>query len=538
MGAVALSNRNPQMGLLPGISVGKTFSGNVVEGMPSMREEKMHGVSDSGPIKLWDHQAKAIPHLVAKDEFCLFFEPGTGKTATMIHGLRGIYNQGKQIRNTLIFAPLIVLRNWKKEFKLHSKISSDEILVLDQTGKKRTNVFSQKWKQSNGKGFIVITNYEAVQMRDLLDALRHWGPEILILDESHRVKSHESKRAKEILSLARLSKRRYLLTGTPILNSALDIFMQFRILERDRPLFDRATSLPIPGASFGDNFFAFRANYFMDVNAPWKHKINYFPKWEPRPTAHEELNKIIYRKSARVLKSECLDLPPLVRQTIEVDLSKEQLKLYDQMKKDYIAFLDDHAGRPKTVVAQLALTKALRLQQICSGYVKTDDGKEISLGDNPRDAALKELLEDLTPQHKVIVWAVFRHNYKQIEAVCQGLKLKYGLIVGELSAETKAKHMEAFANDPETRVMIANQSAGGIGINLTAASYSIFYSRNFSLESDIQAEARNYRGGSEIHEKITRIDLVAPKTIDALVLETLARKQKISDQILEWSDAL
>ena len=86
--------------------------------------------------------------------------------------------------------------------------------------------------------------------------------------------------------------------------------------------------------------------------------------------------------------------------------------------------------------------------------------------------------------------------------------------------------------------MIANQTAGGIGINLTAASYSIFYSRNFSLEADLQAEARNYRGGSEVHKKITRIDLVAADSIDSLVVEALAKKENISEQILAWTNQL
>ena len=86
--------------------------------------------------------------------------------------------------------------------------------------------------------------------------------------------------------------------------------------------------------------------------------------------------------------------------------------------------------------------------------------------------------------------------------------------------------------------MIANQGAGGIGINMTEASYSIFFSRNFSLEHDLQAEARNYRGGSEMHQKVTRIDLVSPGTIDELISEALANKQNMAEKILDWKDKL
>jgi SNF2 family DNA or RNA helicase len=68
------------------------------------------------------------------------------------------------------------------------------------------------------------------------------------------------------------------------------------------------------------------------------------------------------------------------------------------------------------------------------------------------------------------------------------------------------------------------------------SSYSIFYSKNFSLEQDLQAESRNYRGGSEVYESVTRIDLVAPETIDELILQALAEKQNIAEQVLGWGE--
>ena len=93
--------------------------------------------------------------------------------------------------------------------------------------------------------------------------------------------------------------------------------------------------------------------------------------------------------------------------------------------------------------------------------------------------------------------------------------------------------VERLNNDPSCRVLIGHTGSGGIGINLIAASYSIFYSRSFSLEYDIQAEARNYRGGSEKHTKVTRIDLVTPNTIDEEVVKALASKKKIGYQVLK-----
>lgn len=473
--------------------------------------------------ELWKHQKVALQHLVKNDEFALFFEQGCGKTAAMIHGLRWMYSLSKRVNRTLILAPLIVVRNWKKEFAIHSKIKPENILVLDQNGIKRQKEFlKQRAKFDN---FIAITNYEAMQMPGLVNEILNWKPEILVCDESHRLKNHQSKRAKMVLSLSRVARRRYLLSGTPILNSALDIFMQYQIMERSEGM-------------FGNNFYVFRSKYFEDRNAAWRGKHNYFPDWQPKNGSHQELNGQIYTKAIRVLKKDCLDLPPLVRQRIEVNLSAQQRKLYDSMKKDYIAYIDAQTDKPRATVAMLAITKALRLQQICSGYVKTDAGEEIPLEETPRLKALKELLEDIAPVHKVIVWCVFRNNYKQVATICDQLKLSYKVLTGEQTSKQKTLHVEAFQTEPKVRVMIANQSAGGIGINLTAASYSIFYSRNFSLEADLQSEARNHRGGSEIHKKITRIDLVAPGTIDALVLEALEKKQKVSEEILNWNEKL
>jgi SNF2 family DNA or RNA helicase len=228
-----------------------------------------------------------------------------------------------------------------------------------------------------------------------------------------------------------------------------------------------------------------------------------------------------------VLKKDCLDLPPLVKQRLEVKMPIEQRRMYKQMKDHFITYLGSRA-----CVAQLALTKALRLMQIVSGFVKLDNGKEETIK-NERTKALSELLVDLVPKHKVIVWACFRHNYKQIAAVCRNLGVGHVQAHGGTTAKDKELAIEKFMEDDETRVFIGNQGAMGIGVNLTVASYCVYFSRSFSLEHDLQSEARNHRGGSEIHEKITRIDLVCPDTIDDLVLKALANKEKMGEQLLQ-----
>lgn len=228
-----------------------------------------------------------------------------------------------------------------------------------------------------------------------------------------------------------------------------------------------------------------------------------------------------------------MDLPPLVRQAVEVELSKDQSKLYEAMKKDFVAYVND-----KACVAQLAITKALRLQQIVSGFVtlEGEDGGErtnVAIKDNPRALALKDLLEQITVSHKCLVWAVFRENYRAVRAVCEELGVKFVEVHGGVSGPARQEAVDAFNTDPTIKVFLGHPGSAGIGINLVAAPYSIFYSRTFSLEQDLQAEARNYRGGSEIHEKVTRYDLVAKGTIDELITKKLADKIDISDRVLK-----
>ena len=236
-------------------------------------------------------------------------------------------------------------------------------------------------------------------------------------------------------------------------------------------------------------------------------------------------------------KSECLDLPPLVKKEIFIELSKEQRRIYEELKTDLITYIND-----KACTAPLALTKALRLQQIVSGFVVGEDDEnqkhEIVIKDNPRAKALEELLRELTPHHKVIVWAVFKNNYETIRQICGKLKIKHVEVHGSIPSRTKFENVDKFNTDDNRRVFLGHPLSGGIGINLIASSVSIFYSRNFSLGQDVQAEARNYRGGSEIHEKVTRIDLVAKDTIDEVIQKALANKQEISDKLLRDSQSL
>lgn len=476
--------------------------------------------------ELMEHQKQAIFRSSFQRDLFLAWEVGTGKSCGTINILRQRYAEAGRIMRTVIICPLIMTKKWKAEFGLFSRVDPAQIHILEGSIAKRI----QTIKNMKDYAGIFITNYDAFQNKDLADAFMGWQPEILVCDESHVLKNYKSKRAKEVARIADICKHRYLLTGTPILNNAMDLYMQFRILD----------GYLGKGATFGTNFFVFRGQYFRDANASWAGKPSYFPKWEPRESAYQELMDKIGAKTLRVRKSDCLDLPPFVVEELPVELSTEQRRMYEQMKKEFVTWIDKEkeSGTPKAVVARLAITKALRLQQIVSGFVKTDSGEEIRIKDCPRLEALRDLLEMICVENKVIVWACFKENYKMIAEVCKSLDLKYVEAHGDVANKDKFEAVRQFNSDPSIKVFIGNQGAMGVGIDLIPATYSVYYSRGFKLGDDLQSEARNYRRGSEIHDKVTRINLVAPDSTDQLIADALSMKIDISEAILDFSSKL
>lgn len=464
-------------------------------------------------MQLWKHQQRGVEEAIKRKHYAFFYEAGTGKSRTTLEVLKYHYEKLGEIKNTLILCPVIVVNNWVEEIAKFTNIHHRNVAALTGSTKRRINIMEST------RAKILITNYEGlVGSGDFFRALQKFKPMFLVCDESHKCKSYNSKRTKLTTMLADEAEYKYLLSGTPILNSPMDVFSQYLILDG--------------GQTFGRNYFGFRNMYFYDknINMP---KQKHFPNWQIRPSAAEEISEKIYAKAMQAKKSECLDLPPLIKKIIKVELSPEQRKIYDEMKNHLITFMGEEA-----VTAEMALTKALRLMQILTGFVKTTNGENISFKTNPRRDALKELLEEIAFSNKVIVWCVFKENYLQVKQVCDELGLQFVEVHGDISDKHKVEAIHGFNNDPDKRVFIGHPGSGGIGVNLTAASYMIYFSRNFSLEQDIQSEARNYRGGSEIHESIVRIDLVAADTIDEHVCTALSNKVQIKDQILDWRDKL
>lgn len=470
-------------------------------------------------IKPYQHQLDAVDFFQNKKDGCLFFEMGTGKTGTAILNYRNWCRKEGRLLRCLIVAPSVVLHNWKDEFKLFSLIDQDKIYPLTRgTGKSKADTIYEHIIPVVD-GMIVNVNYEALLSEDLFRAIETWNPEVIIFDEVHYVKNATAKRSKLCIRLGEKALYRLGLTGTPILRNSLDMYGIFRTVDS--------------GKTFGTNLYVFQNKYLIDRNA--RNPNIKFPNWVDNPVNYKELNEKIYAKSLRKLMIDCIDLPPLVKIIKNPEWGKDQKKAYDDMKKEFLTFVESKKsdGTPLSVTANLAITKAMRLLQIASGFVMTDDRVIHEFKDVPRLDMVKELLEELTPDNKVIIWCSYVHNYKMLSKVCESLKIKYTKITGE---ETTAQKREAeldFRNNPDVKVVIANRASAGVGINLIEAKYSIVYSRNFSLGEEEQSNARNYRGGSQMHDRVVKIDLAIKDSLDEQVLLALINKRQIATDILD-----
>ena len=466
-------------------------------------------------MKLWAHQKKAIEKARELDYLALFMDMGTGKTVTMLNILIEKIVTHKKVLKTLIIAPSSVCPNWKREIEKFAPEYQKWITVLDGSLAERAKEYN---KSLNG---IFVTNCEAMAFPVFAETVAKNPPEVLIVDESQRFKGFDAKRTKALIKVRNMMEKlpikySFILTGSPVLNNSLDLFSQFMILDA--------------GKTFGTNYYAFRSTYFNSLIRKINSNKN-FVEWIPKRGSEELIKDKMAKVVVQAKKSDCLDLPTMLKTTLEVKMSKEQERAYKTMKDELIAFFDSG-----TAVAQLALTKALRLQQILSGFIKMDDGNIHRFKENPRADALEDLLTDITPSEKVIVWSVFKEDYATIEAIAKGLKVEYSMVTGE--TKDKQAELDRFEKDPKCRIMIASQSAGGVGVNMIQASTMIYYSKNFSLEQDMQSEARNYRGGSEIHSKVTRIDLVCKGTMDEVILTALRKKKDLSSRILDLRSLL
>ena len=464
--------------------------------------------------KPYNHQKLALTKSWAEKTYALFMEMGTGKSKVLVDNLAILYEQAA-IRGALIVAPKGVYKNWYDiELPVHLPDHINHTKVLwEPTNSKKKQLELDTLFDNKGDLKILIMNVEAFSTKKGLDFAHSFlnmlaGKALIGIDESTTIKNPTAKRTKNILTLGNLATYRRILTGSPVTKSPLDLYTQCMFLDKKH--------LGL------DSYYSYRARYAHMV------KRNFGGRQVQIVDSYRRLDELAGKLdsfSYRVLKEDCLDLPPKVFTTRTVELSDEQKEQYVMMKKAAIA---EHKG--KLMSSATALTTLLRLHQITCGTFKADDGTVTPIKNN-RITALMDCVEEI--EGKAIIWATYREDIKNIVAA---LKKAYGEAStveyhGGVDATLRQNNIAQFQQvKGPTRFFVGNPQTGGYGITLTAANTVIYYSNNYDLEKRLQSEDRAHRIGQT--GSVTYVDLVAEKTIDERIIKSLKDKVNIANEIM------
>ena len=461
--------------------------------------------------KPYAHQLTALEKSWNKENFAYFMEMGTGKTKVLIDNLAMLYDKGK-IDGALIIAPKGVVKTWyEQELPTHLPDHIENVSVLWQANiTKGQQEKLETLFEIESALHILVMNVEALSTdKGVKFATKFINSHktLMAIDESTTIKTPTARRTKNIIKMGVNAKYKRIMTGSPITKNPLDLYTQCEFLD--------------PWLLDFTSYYAFR-NRYAEMKTMHVHgrSIQVVDKFQNLG----ELSDTVKQFSYRVLKEDCLDLPPKVFIKRHIALTADQKKVYEQMKKAAIAVLNGKVTTTMTVLTQL-----MRLHQITCGYVTADDGTTQQVESN-RLNELMSILEET--EGKVIIWA----NYQlSVGEIIQKIIKVYGPdsyvhYYGLTPQEDRQDYIRKFQNDPKCRFIIGTPQTGGYGITLTQANTVIYYSNGYDLEKRLQSEDRAHRIGQK--KTVTYIDLIAEDTIDEKIVEALRKKINIASEVM------
>ena len=461
--------------------------------------------------KPYKHQLTALEKSWNKETYAYFMEMGTGKTKVLIDNMSMLYDKGK-IDGALIIAPKGVIKTWyEQEIPTHLPNHIENVTVLwqpnitKQQETKLNNLFAL-----NMNLHIFVINVEALSTDKgvkFAEKFLRSHKNLMAIDESTTIKTPTAKRTKNIINLGKIAKYKRIMTGSPVTKNPLDLYTQCEFLD---PYLLDFTS-----------YYAFRNRYAeMKTMHLRGRSIQVVDEFKNLAELSETLKSFSYR----VLKQDCLDLPPKNWIKRYINLSKEQQKVYDQMKKTALATLNGKVTSTMTVITQL-----MRLQQITCGHFVADDGTTQEIKNN-RITELMDVLDEI--EGKAIIWG---HWQKDIQNIVSEIEKVHGPgsvvdYYGLTPQEDRQDNIRKFQSDPKCRFMVGTPSTGGYGITLTAANTVIYYSNGYDLEKRLQSEDRAHRIGQK--KTVPYIDIIAEKTVDEKIVKSLRNKINIASEVL------
>lgn len=428
---------------------------------------------------------------------------GCGKSLTAIAIMGAMYQMGK-IKTVLVTAPTSVCSVWGKELEEYAAFPY-EITTLDGSAKKRVDKLNALNSSKNAALKVAVINYEGLRT-DVFEPLCDWKPDLVIADESQRIKTHNAQQSKAMHKLGDIASYKLILSGTPVQNNAIDIYSQYRFLDK---------------SIFGDNFYAFRGRYAVMGGFNRKQIVAY--------RNLEDLIKKEYSVAYRVTKEEALDLPEQTFITRYIPLEGKAKNLYTQLKRDSFAELENG----DTVTAPTVLVKLLRLQQFTGGFLQTDESQKPEWVFDGKLKALEDIIDDyvLGEDKKLVVFCRFRTEIDVIQKLFEKKKIQYQSIYGDVDIKDRGAMVEDFQTNPETKIVLCQIQCASLGITLTAASTCVYYSKDFNYANYSQSLARIHRISQK--NACTYIDLCVEKTIDVEVNKALAKKEDLAKTVVD-----
>lgn len=437
---------------------------------------------------LMAHQREGVDFLISRRCGLIAFEQGLGKTLVAIESFRQLLKSG-ELDSAVVICPNSLKNNWVAEI---SKFAPDIcVCVVDGSRLVRRQIIAKTIAQ------MLIVNYETarsevVAIRAFLKRRRS----ALILDESHNVKNARSLNSIAAQHLTEHANYRWLLSGTPVTNSASDIYPQLCVVSGKQP--------------FG-SFSAFEARYGAHASP------------EDRAILSEKIKPYILRRT----KEECLDLPEKTFLDVRVELPDWQKKMYIAMRDDLAREVEGMTEAEFRQFVPTALTRLLRLSQIASNpALLLPDEKRVA----GKTVELDRIVEDLVKNSnkKIIIWSYYVETLESLYSRYS----EYGaaLLYGKTDANDRQQVAKRFQEDPSLMILLANPAAAGTGFTLTAASYTIYETLTWRYDYYAQSQDRNHRIGQR--NPVTYIRLIADNTIEQAIAEALERKNVLAREIV------
>ena len=438
------------------------------------------------------------------------FEMGCGKTLTTIAVAGALYNLGK-IDRVLVVAPTSVCSVWPHDLKQFATFPWEARVLLGDK-KKRLKALNELENWPFKALRIAVINYESTHREGIFEALAAYKPDLIVCDESQRIKNPSAAQSKALHKLGDAAPFRMILSGTPVQNNAVDLYSQYRFLDP---------------AVYGANFYAFKNRYCI-MGGYGQHQI----------VGYRNMDELVEKEHSvayRVTKEECLDLPQQTFINRYVQFTDAEQAIYEQLRKS--SFLELETG--ENVTATTILTMYLRLMQLTGGFLTADESTRPKQVNTAKLDALADIVDDYVVDagKKLVIFARFRAEIAAIENLLRLRKIQYGSIYGDVPMEERGKIVEDFQTNPDTKVFVAQIQTAGLGITLHAASTAVFYSYDYNYANYAQALARIHRIGQRL--PVTYIHLVVDGSIDEKILAALENKEDMAKTVVDsWREVL